>query len=397
MLKYSGDARFWSTYPATHKEYRPLANPPPPNSPYHKYGGLIARLELADALVCFTYSIWSRDYSRRSCFRETWATIEAFLGWCKHKWMAEDTIGDREKALLGLIWMIEGFIHGRKFQYAAKLTIDPEMDRVWSKMRAEMATLAKEVEISPSTVTPGQLPLGSQPTPPMLPSPASIAPSNSANSTPINNRASGTPSTASNTGNPSVPPRPVYTGPLALPAHLLPQLPNCADGSPPTPEMVAAAAKATTTFGPVFTFGLKEQSGGIVAAAYCMEQCQRVLNLPTMARHYPATFARMMGTSLAAHEEHEPDIEDEEGELFWPGQCITGEGIGWVCLMGKAMIKEFGRDIGYRGLEGVVPKPKPEEQGAEAEDKPAESAAGTPAITVPQVPGPIPAPALVQR
>jgi hypothetical protein len=104
MLKYSGDARFWSTYPATHKEYRPLANPPPPNSPYHKHGGLIARLELVDALVCFTYSLWSKDFSRKSCFRETWATIEAFLGWCKNKWIAElDTIGDREKALLGLM------------------------------------------------------------------------------------------------------------------------------------------------------------------------------------------------------------------------------------------------------------------------------------------------------
>jgi hypothetical protein len=48
--------------------------------------------------------LWSKDFSRKSCFRETWATIEAFLGWCKNKWIAElDTIGDREKALLGLM------------------------------------------------------------------------------------------------------------------------------------------------------------------------------------------------------------------------------------------------------------------------------------------------------
>ena len=103
MLKYSGDARFWSTYPSTHKEYRPLLDPPPPNSSYHIHGGLIARLELVDALVCFTYSIWNKDYSRRSCNRDTWGTIEAFLGWCKQKWQAEEGMIDAEKAFIGLM------------------------------------------------------------------------------------------------------------------------------------------------------------------------------------------------------------------------------------------------------------------------------------------------------
>lgn len=105
MLKYSGDARFWSTYPPTHREYRPLPEPPQPGSPYHKYGGLIARLELLDALVCFTYSIWNRDYGRRFCNRETWSTIEAFLLWCKQKWKDEDKGGssDPEKAFLSLM------------------------------------------------------------------------------------------------------------------------------------------------------------------------------------------------------------------------------------------------------------------------------------------------------
>ena len=103
LLKFSGDARFWSTYPSSHKEYRPLSHPPPPNSQYHKFGALIARLELVDALVCFTYSLWIRDYARKACYRETWVTIEAFLSWCKNKWTTEDTFGEREKALLGLM------------------------------------------------------------------------------------------------------------------------------------------------------------------------------------------------------------------------------------------------------------------------------------------------------
>jgi len=102
-LKYSGDARFWSTYPTTHKEYRPLPEPPPPNSPYHKHGGLIARLELVDALVCFTYAIWNKDYGRKNCYRTTWGTIDAFLFWCKQKWLAEECILDAEKAFIGLM------------------------------------------------------------------------------------------------------------------------------------------------------------------------------------------------------------------------------------------------------------------------------------------------------
>lgn len=103
LLKYSGDARFWSTYPPTHKEYRPLVDPPPVNSLYHKHGGIIARLELVDALVCFTYSIWTRDYCRKTCTKETWTTIAAFLTWCKSKWLAQDAINEAEKAFIGLM------------------------------------------------------------------------------------------------------------------------------------------------------------------------------------------------------------------------------------------------------------------------------------------------------
>jgi hypothetical protein len=68
------------------------------------------------------------------------------------------------------------------------------------------------------------------------------------------------------------------------------------------------------------------------------------------------TWARIFGSSLLPEEEYEPDFEDEEGELYWPGQCKMGEGLGWLCLMGKAMIQEFGKGIGYKGVEGVIKK-----------------------------------------
>lgn len=370
MLKYSGDARFWSTYPPTHKEYRPLNDPPPPNSPYHKHGGLIARLELVDALVCFTYSIWCREYIRRTCHRETWGTIEAFLDWCKIKWQSEDVLGDREKALLGLIWMIEAFVHSRILYYTAKTSVDPELDRAWAKMKSEMAALSREAERTEmgSASTTGQHVSGPQKTPPMLPSPASIAPDSSASSTPITGSAGGTPSTSNSLVAQTLSSARVShaTNPATLPLsrHLLPHVSNRSDGPSPTPAMVAAAAKATVSLGPAMVYQLKEQSGAVLSASSSMDHAQRYLTLPIMARHYPITFARMMGSSLAAHEEHEPDIEDEEGELLWPTQSVTGEGLGWVCLMGKAMVKELGRDIGYVGLHGVVRKPEAAPAGA---------------------------------
>jgi hypothetical protein len=103
-LKYSGDARHWSTFPISNKDYKSLPDPPPPNSPYHKYGGLIARLELIDALVCFAYALWNKDRGRQNCNFENWVTIDSFLGWCKTKWTQDASIADeKEKAFVGLM------------------------------------------------------------------------------------------------------------------------------------------------------------------------------------------------------------------------------------------------------------------------------------------------------
>lgn len=100
-FKYSGDARFWSTFPPTHKHFKPLLNPPAPNTPYHTHGGIMSRLESIDALICFAYSLWCQDYSRKRCNTLTWGTIAQFLTWCKEKW--ESCSNVQEQTFVGLM------------------------------------------------------------------------------------------------------------------------------------------------------------------------------------------------------------------------------------------------------------------------------------------------------
>jgi hypothetical protein len=118
----------------------------------------------------------------------------------------------------------------------------------------------------------------------------------------------------------------------------------------------------TEPIGPSLVQNLKDLTSSLMAISFCLERAKQTLNLPILRRCFPRTWTRMMYSTLLPNEEHEPDIEDEEGELYWPDQCISGEGLGWVCLMAKAMINEFGKAYGYKSVDGVVPKPKPEEQ-----------------------------------
>ncbi|KAI0812572.1 hypothetical protein BC629DRAFT_1579907 [Irpex lacteus] len=288
-----------------------LPDPPPPQSPYHKYGNLIARLELIDALVDFVYAIWAKDYSRKRS-RGNWSSIEAFLVYCKRKWQVEDGADEREKALSGLIWMIEGFIHGRQISSFAR-QINSENERYSRELHAkhqkamEHEAAKKEAEAA---------------TPPMLPSPASITTSNSANSTPTG-RLSAAPAAAKNLANSSS----SSSNPQAPGEHKK-------QPDPPPPPHITVPVNWD------FIGPRKYQSSS------------ETITLPIMAKHFPRTFQRM--------DEHEPDIEDDDGELFWPGQVVTGAGIGWVCTMGKAMIKEFGDEFGYRGIDGIIPKPDSE-------------------------------------
>ena len=258
--------------------------------------------------------------------------------------------------------MIEGFIYARKLAYLAESQLGEDVAKLYESMRVEVdqaATKAEQAHLS-TDVNIALLAQKAQGTPPMLPSPASIAPTNSANSTPTT-RDEGTPFS-----HPAMTPvsqqrPPVLPGQHPIRGKLLPQRYREA---PIPADTMDAMLSVTSRVSLPFLQNIKEQVNGTTAAAHCLREAQATLNLTTLVRFFPTTFARVINTTLLPTEEHEPDIEDEEGELYWPGQSITGEGLGWVCLLGKAMIKEFGKAYGYKGVDGVVPKPNAEEAGS---------------------------------
>ncbi|KAJ3869817.1 hypothetical protein EV359DRAFT_76428 [Lentinula novae-zelandiae] len=354
-LKYSGDARFWSTYPPSHKEYRPIPNAPPPNSLYHIHGGMVAKLELMEALVMFVYSSWCKEYGRGGIYTDSWLTMEGFIKWCKAKWKPEEGSSDGEKAFYGLIHMFHAFIHARIVtQSQRKLRSD--LERV---TEATCQAVNAAISDAPSHNS-SSLGAKSQSTPPMLPSPASIGAANSANSTPTNR--DGTP-ISSEIRSASISSSSAINAPSqsssspsgpSIPLPFLP--PQYRTGIPPS-HISAAANTVSASFNLNQLATVNEVSYSLSVSIAEMQTAQVHLNFSIIARHFPRTFARMVHSTLKSTEEHEVDFEDDDGELFWPGQSITGDGLGWLCYMGEAMVQEFGKQFDYKGLKGVVPKP----------------------------------------
>ncbi|KAL7281242.1 hypothetical protein ACG7TL_004550 [Trametes sanguinea] len=327
MLRFSALARVAAAHSSTSKEYRPLRNPPNPNSSYAKHSLLMARLELIDSVLHFVYGLWCKDYSVRTCYRAAWRTVDDFLRPTKKKLIAESN-DEREKAFIGLLHMVDAHIHGRKLKYQAT-TIDKENDqkinRLHIQWKAEKAQAQRAAAQSSS----------SNATPNMLPSPASSNSANSSNSTPLGGHGTPGHSVAADVDSQlDVPHRP---GEAERPL-------------PPPPPHIHIPVNTQ------FIYDRKSQCSGLLLSSHYMQTAQQTLNLPVMARYYPRTLARMMFTTLGPQDEHEPDFQDDDGELFWPSQVITGEGLGWVCLMGMAMVKEFGKEYGYQGVDGVVPR-----------------------------------------
>ena len=121
-------------------------------------------------------------------------------------------------------------------------------------------------------------------------------------------------------------------------------------------QVIEPPPKTITVGLSYFEMGPRRSQGDSLAGAMeSFASSQNIFTLPMLSKHFPRTYQRVVGTTLSPSDDHEPDAEDEEGELFWPGQFLT-DSIAWVCLIGKAMVKEFGKEYGYRGLEGVILK-----------------------------------------
>ncbi|EPQ57359.1 hypothetical protein GLOTRDRAFT_74095 [Gloeophyllum trabeum ATCC 11539] len=335
--------------PPSDSHFKPLEHPPPPDSSYHKHGALIAFLESIHAILCFVYAMWCREYPLRHTDTAAWTSIGSVLDWCEsHVGKGGFNAGEREEALVGLVHMVRAFIESRNALLSSRHYVRYEMGKLAKQgddtANAEHRRLLNETRESALKNNPAFRHLRDPPT--QLPSPAPTA-NGSASSTPTANRAEGTPLQSSIRTPPSSSGSEQPKTMLDLDQFVLKST-----ASPP-----AILQTITLPLRGNVAKAVSQQAEQLHRAIKNVESYQSKLSLPILAKHFPITFARVIQTTLQQHEEYEPDFEDDEGELFWPGQCINGEGIGWVCLLGRSMIKEFGKDIGYQGYRGFVRLP----------------------------------------
>lgn len=261
--------------------------------------------------------------------------------------------------------MMESFIYARKLHYQSKYFFGLELAPTIKSARSLVQTAIDEAGVA-QVPNAELLGVKAEATPQMLPSPASIAPANSANSTPTNREDSVPPK--QERAQSMVPPS-VNPGP-AVPRLLLPAEWAMHPETPVPPHVSAAANTISVPISPQVIGHIRQLTDTNCLAGASIAVAQQHLTLPIMARCFPITFSRMIYSSLSITEEYEPDIEDQECELLWPGQSINGEGLGWVCLMGQAMIREYGKQYGYQGVKGVVPKPEALKPEGGAEQSP---------------------------
>lgn len=237
--------------------------------------------------------------------------------------------------------MIDGFIHQRKLAYTISRRLNPASRQATAACEAAVQRAITSTEHLSSTYN------AQSATPVMLPSPASITTANSANSTPTG-RSVDTPNAGSSSGN-----APSVALDTLIPPRMVRQI-NV--GKHISPEAAVAVSKITIPVEPTVVQDITDVSQQLMQAQNAFNAAQP-LTLSTMARHFPKTFGRLVSSTLTAQEEHEPVFGDDESELFWPPQAPLGEGIGWLCLLGKAMTREFGEAYGYQGEKGLVQKP----------------------------------------
>lgn len=157
--------------------------------------------------------------------------------------------------------------------------------------------------------------------------------------------------------------------------------PSATSSSHPHPAPIPVPAAGPTVAIPKDLYdSLQASHNCSTRSARAMAAATFYLNLPVLARCFPRTAARVQAAQLRQDEEYEVDFDQDEctradgqpgvglggdpsagpgeGQLLWPGPLNAhgGEGVAWVCLLGRAMIREMGYPLGYRGLEGILRK-----------------------------------------
>ncbi|KAF8510553.1 hypothetical protein BU17DRAFT_97948 [Hysterangium stoloniferum] len=334
-LKYSAEIRGQ----AGQDHQRKLNSPPAPGSAYAVNASLFSRIEAVDALLNFTYAMWCKDMVENKCHHGLWDTIDQFLKWVRIRWETSETRGESQRAFIGIIRMVEAYIYARKaaFLNTANAKRFGDVD----KMNKPPA-VAPASSISPATSLGGSSSHSAQNGSPAAPSPL---PTNGS---------------ISSTSRPSVHPHP-HTGAGTPSSH-----PHSALPSVTIPKDLYESLQASQNC------NARSSRAMSAAALY--------ISLPVLSRCFPRTAARLQTCQLRPDEEYEVDFDQDEcsrvdgasalglggdpspgpgeGQLMWPGALNAhgGEGVAWVCLLGRAMIREMGYPLGYRGLEGLVRK-----------------------------------------
>ena len=194
-----------------------------------------------------------------------------------------------------------------------------------TNLKSSITTLIAESEAQP--VSTGS---SSTQTPTMLPSPTST------NSTPVN-RDEGTPNVPHGRPHP----------PQLAPADVIP-LPLHLDRMPAniTPQCARSITSITEPINLRTAGDITEAVEGYQHICRDSPIIQKTCNLNIMRRCFPRTWTRVAYSNLRLDDEHLPDLEDDDCELFWPTNSFNGDGIGWICLLGKSMLREFGQQHG---------------------------------------------------
>ncbi|GJJ06174.1 hypothetical protein Clacol_000363 [Clathrus columnatus] len=296
-----------------------------PNSSQLAHLGFIARIEAIDGLLNFAYSIWCKDMSEGRCHQSLWETLDAYTAWVRNRWEVSDARGDAQRAFVGLIRIIEAYVYARKA----------------SALNSSLSKSAGDIENANKQPEPNQI--------------SSLSPATSLGGSSQHSASNNSPALMNAAPPAIVTSRATPHGPAVSNSS------SSSSGQPlNVPKSYFDAVQSA------INYSQRSARNVSVAGVY--------LNLPILSRCYPKTYARILTCQLRIEEEYEADFDQDEcsrpdsdpdhtpgpgeGPLMWPIALSTPQvdGLVWMLLLGRSMIREIAYPAGYRGMEGLQRK-----------------------------------------